>query len=158
DYTQNGIPLPLIRRKALEQEHYAIALQIVAATPKACSCNIMLGSKLGLSLNLERAPDETFVIYPEDGPLVHANHWVSPVALMKLQERGMAISPDSLYRDVRVRQALQSAGTLLSIDDLKQAFGDRHATPFSVCRPLRDGGQGHPTCTTATLVMDPVKG
>ena len=158
DYTQPGIPLPLIRRKALEQEHYAVALQIVAATPKACSCNVMLGSSLGLSMNLECAPDETFVLVPEDGLLVHANHWNSAVALGKLQETGLLTSPESLYRDQRVRQSLQSAGRLLTMEHLKQAFDDRHASPYSVCRPPRMGGQGYSSSTTATLLMEPATG
>lgn len=158
DYTQSGIPLPLVRRKALEQEHYAVALQIVAATPKACSCNVMLGTSLGLSVNLECAPDETFLQYPEDGLLVHANHWSTRVALGKLRETGMATSPESPYRDVRVLQALRSAGPLVGLDHLKQAFDDRHASPYSVCRPPRMGGQGYPSSTTATLLMEPAAG
>ncbi|SSW67469.1 C45 family autoproteolytic acyltransferase/hydolase [Achromobacter agilis] len=158
DYQQNGVPLPLVRRKALEQEHYALALQAVTATPKACSCNLILGTQLGFALSLECAPDETFLVYPEDGLLVHANHWVSPVALGKLKETGIAGSPESLYRDQRVRQHLAAAGRSLGTRDLKAAFADTHATPFSVCRPGRVSAQGYPSCTTATLIMEPAAG
>jgi hypothetical protein len=35
--------------------------------------------------------------------LVHANHWVSPTALLKLRDTGITTAPDSLYRDWRVR-------------------------------------------------------
>ncbi len=158
DYQQDGVPLPLVRRKALEQEHYALALQIVTGTPKACSCNLILGTQLGLALSLECAPDETFLVYPEDGLLVHANHWTSPVALGKLKETGIASSPESLYRDQRVRQHLTTAGHKLGTSDLKAAFADTHATPFSVCRPGRVSAQGYPSCTTATLIMEPAAG
>ncbi|WP_171962041.1 C45 family autoproteolytic acyltransferase/hydolase [Bordetella trematum] len=158
DFQQTGVPLPLIRRKALEQAHFAMALQIVAATPKACSCNVLLGSSLGLSLSLECAPDETFLLYPRQGLLVHANHWVNPVARGKLAETGVQTSPDSLYRDVRVQASLQAAGDKLTLADLKHAFGDEHATPYSVCRPPRPGGQGYESCTTATLLMEPATG
>lgn len=158
DYQQDGVPLPLVRRKALEQEHYALALQTITATAKACSCNLILGTKLGLALSLECAPDETFLVYPEDGLLVHANHWISPVALGKLKETGIAGSPESLYRDQRVRQHLSAAGRRLGAQDLKAAFADTHATPFSVCRPGRVSAQGYPSCTTATLIMEPAAG
>lgn len=158
DYLQDGIPLPLVRRKALEQEHYALALQVVTNTAKACSCNLILGTKLGFALSLECAPDETFLVYPEDDLIVHANHWTSPVALGKLKETGVAGSPDSLYRDQRVRQHLLAAGDKLGTADLKAAFADTHATPFSVCRPARHSAQGYPSCTTATLIMEPAAG
>lgn len=158
DFRQNGLPLPLIRRKALEQDHYALALQIVVSTPKACSCNVLLGTQLGLAVNVECAPDEAFLIYPQDNLAIHANHWVNPVALGKLRDTGMATSPESVYRDVRVRQSLEAAGALLTTSDLKHAFDDRHASPFSVCRPPRQGGQGYPSCTTATLIMEPAAG
>lgn len=158
DYQQEGIPLPLVRRKALEQEHYALALQIVTNTPKACSCNLILGTKLGFALSLECAPDETFLIYPENDLIVHANHWTSPVALGKLKETGLAGSPESLYRDQRVRQHLLAAGNRLGTQDLKAAFADTHATPFSVCRPARFSAQGYSSCTTATLIMEPAVG
>lgn len=158
DYQQDGVPLPLVRRKALEQEHYALALQIVTGTPKACSCNLILGTRLGLALSLECAPDETFLVYPEDGLLIHANHWISPVALGKLKETGIASSPESLYRDQRVRQHLSAAGSKLGVQDLKAAFADTHATPFSVCRPGRVSAQGYASCTTATLIMEPAAG
>ncbi|MGB3430455.1 C45 family autoproteolytic acyltransferase/hydolase [Achromobacter sp.] len=158
DYQQDGVPLPLVRRKALEQEHYALALQIVTGTAKACSCNLILGTQLGLALSLECAPDETFLVYPEDGLLVHANHWTSPVALGKLKETGIAGSPESLYRDQRVRQRLSAAGRKLGVQDLKAAFADTHATPFSVCRPGRVSAQGYASCTTATLIMEPATG
>lgn len=158
DYSQNGIPLPLVRRKALEQEHYAIALQIIAATPKACSCNIMLGSSLGLSINLECAPDETFLQYPDGDLLVHANHWTSAIALSKLKETGIKTSPDSLYRDIRLRQTLMAVSRPIELDDLKQALGDSHASPYSLCRPPRMSNQGYQSSTTATLLMEPESG
>ena len=44
DFTQPGVPLALIRRKALEQEHLAFAIKAVATTPKACSNNMLLST------------------------------------------------------------------------------------------------------------------
>lgn len=156
DYSQPGIPLPLIRRKALEQDHFAKAVQVIYAAPKACSCNLLLGSKLGTAINLECAPDETFVIYPENGLAVHANHWVSDAALAKLKETGVPGSPDSIFRYMRMKELLD--GPSLSTDDLKAAFADTLGTPYSVCRPPRASNKGYHSSTTATLIMDPEAG
>jgi hypothetical protein len=154
DYRQSGIPLVLIRRKALEQRHFAMAVRAVATTPKACSNNMMLSTAEGFAIDFECAPDEVFPIYPTDGLIVHANHWVSPVALAKLKDVGLL--GDSFYRDWRV-QKLLGAGKI-SPDDLKAAFFDDFAAPFAVCRPVLPNSAGDLSATVAMIIMDPAAG
>ncbi|WP_374649952.1 C45 family autoproteolytic acyltransferase/hydolase [Dongia sp.] len=150
DYRQSGIPLVLIRRKVLEQRHFAMAVRAVAATPKACSNNMMLSTAEGFTVDFECAPDEAFPIYPTDGLIVHANHWVSPVALAKLKDVGLL--GDSFYRDWRVRKLLGTGR--ISPDDLKAAFFDDFASPFAVCRPVLPNSAGDLSATVAMIVMD----
>jgi isopenicillin-N N-acyltransferase like protein len=159
DYTQSGVPLAMIRRKVLEQEHLALAIRAVATTPKACANNMMLSHADGFAIDLECAPDESFPLYPEDGLLVHANHFVNNAALSKLRDTGIVASPDSYYRDVRVREKLQSHAAGLTPDDLKQAFFDDFGKPYSVCRPPRPGVTDDDlTATVAMIVMEPAAG
>ena len=106
DFAQSGVPLPLIRRKVLEQQHLALAIEAVVATPKACSNNMILSTADGFAVDLECAPDEAFPLHAERGRIVHANHWLSPIALSKLKDTGLASVPDSLYRDRRVMDLL----------------------------------------------------
>ena len=154
DYRQSGIPLVLIRRKVLEQRHFAMAVRAVAATPKACSNNMMLSTAEGFGIDFECAPDEAFPIYPSDGLIVHANHWVSPVALAKLKDAGLL--GDSFYRDWRVRKLLGD-GKILP-DDLKAAFFDDFAAPFAVCRPVLPNSAGDLSATVAMIIMDTTSG
>jgi isopenicillin-N N-acyltransferase-like protein len=154
DYQKNGVPLVLIRRKVLEQKHFAMALRVVAATPKTCSNNMMVSSAEGYAVNFECAPDEVFPIYPADGLLVHANHWVSPVALSKLKDAGLL--GDSFYRDKRVEKLLSARK--LTPDDLKAAFFDDFAAPFAVCRPVLPNSAGDLSATVAMIVMDAKEG
>ncbi|MBP0587597.1 hypothetical protein J8J22_21285, partial [Mycobacterium tuberculosis] len=91
----------LIRRKALEQAHFALAMRAVAGTPKACSNNMILSTGAGFAIDLECAPDEVFHILPANGFVVHANHWVSPVALSTPRDTGLPHVPESPYRDWR---------------------------------------------------------
>jgi isopenicillin-N N-acyltransferase like protein len=158
DYRQTGVPLALIRRKVLEQQHFALAIRTVATTPKSCSNNMMLSHVDGVAIDLECAPDESFPLYPTDGLLVHANHFVSPVALSKLKESGIDQSPDSYYRDLRVRQLLEEAGRALTREDLKAAFFDDFGTPYSVCRPPRLNTTNDLSATVAMVVMEPAEG
>ncbi len=155
DYSQTGVPLALIRRKVLEQAHFALAVQTVATTPKSCSNNMMLSHVDGVCLDFECAPDESFLIGPSDGLLVHANHFVSAAALSKLRDTGLADSPCSSYRDLRVRQLLDAGRKQLVPDDLKHALFDHFGSPYAVCRPPRPGSDGHLTATVAMLVMQP---
>jgi len=149
------VPLVLIRRKVLEQRHFAMAVRAVAATPKTCSNNMMLSTAEGFAIDFECAPDEVFPIYPQDGMLVHANHWVSPVALAKLKDVGLL--GDSFYRDWRVQKLLSArlqGGGKISPDDLKAAFFDDFATPFAVCRPVLPNSAGDLSATVAMIIMD----
>jgi isopenicillin-N N-acyltransferase-like protein len=157
DYRHDGVPLPLIRRTILEQRHMALAMRAVAVTPKACSNNMMLSHKDGFAIDFECAPREVFPLFPENGLMVHANHWVSPVALAKLQERALAGSPDSLYRDWRVRRYLEACGKP-GIADVKAALFDDFGSPYAVCRPPRSGSKHGLSATVAMIVMEPAAG
>lgn len=157
DHRQVGVPLVCIRRKVLEQSHVASAFRAVAATPKACSNNMMVATAEGFALNFECAPNEAFLIYPDDGVIVHANHFVSPVALGKLRDHGALRFPDTLYRDWRVRKLLgEKSG--LTMDDLKSALADSFAAPFAVCRPAAPTPDGETMATVASIVMLPGEG
>ncbi len=158
DFTQVGVPLALIRRKVLEQEHLAYAIKAVATTPKACSNNMMLSTVKGFAIDFECAPDEAFPIYPSEGLIVHANHWVGHVALTKLRDTGIPRVPESFYRDWRVKKLLDEAGEKLSVADLKHAFFDDFLTPHSVCRPPRLNDAGNLSATVAMVIMEPAKG
>jgi hypothetical protein len=158
DFTQAGVPLALIRRKVLEQEHFAMAMKAVATTPKACSNNMMLSTVAGFAIDFECAPDEAFPIYPADGLIVHANHWVGQIALTKITDTGTPRVPESFYRDWRVRKLLDEAGRKLTVSDLKEAFFDDFLTPYAVCRPPRPNETGNLSATVAMVVMQPAKG
>jgi len=158
DYRQSGVPLPLVRRKALEAEHFADAIKYVATTPKSASNNMLMSRADGFVINFECAPDEAFATFPEDGLLVHANHWTSQAALAKLKETGIAGTPDSYFRAWRARQVLEERGRSLTVGDLKAALLDDRDSPNGVCQPPAPYGRGDIGATVATIIMDPAEG
>jgi isopenicillin-N N-acyltransferase like protein len=161
DYRRAGVPLALIRRKVLEQAHLALALRIAYCTPKSGSNNIIIShAASGLVYDFECAPDETFMVEPQKGVLVHANHWLSPIALTKLQERGLADAPSSFYREVRAREALAAKAGDVTVDDVMAVMLDDFETPWSICYPPRPSSPTDPSiyATVATLVMRPILG
>ncbi|MES3000816.1 MAG: C45 family peptidase [Pseudomonadota bacterium] len=158
DFTQLGVPLSLVRRKVLEQTHFSLAMKAVATTPKSCSNNIMLGMAQGFGIDFECTTNESFPIYPgADNLIVHANHWMSPVALVKLVDRGIANSPDSHYRDWRVRKLLNQK-ELIDRQDLRKAFFDDFGGQYAVCRPPRIGSHDNLSASVAMVIMEPAVG
>lgn len=158
DYREIGIPLPFIRRRALEAAHFADAVRVVAITPKSGSNNMILSTAEGFAVDLECAPDEAFSIYPDNDLIVHANHWQSTVALSKLRETGVKDVPDSFYRDYRVKRRLMKSQGNITVADLKDALFDEFAWPLSVCRPpIRKEG-GNISATVAMIIFEPAAG
>ncbi len=158
DYRQLGVPLALIRRKVLEQRQLAAAMRAVYVTPKSAANNMIVSQANGVAIDFECAPDETFQVHPERGLIVHANHFQSPVALSKLKDTGIANTPDSLYRDIRVRGLVAPHLGAVTREVVKEALFDDFETPWSVCRPPRKNLSNNLSATVAMIVMEPMLG
>jgi isopenicillin-N N-acyltransferase like protein len=158
DYRQAGVPLALIRRKVLECEQLALAMRTVYCTRKSAANNMIVSHRDGVAIDFECAPNESFQVHPERGLLVHANHFVSPVALGKLRDTGIANTPDSLYRDIRVRGLLEPHIGSITLDTVKTALFDNFAEPWSVCRPPRRNLSNNLSATVAMILMEPANG
>ncbi|WP_439596211.1 C45 family autoproteolytic acyltransferase/hydolase [Falsiroseomonas sp.] len=158
DYRSAGVPLALIRRKALMAGQLAVAMHAVYTTAKSASNNMIVSHAGGIAIDFECAPDESFQVHPDNGLLVHANHWVSPVALSKLRDTGILATPDSLYRDLRVRDLLAPLRGRITVEDVKAALFDDYQSPWSVCRPPRPNLSNNLSATVAQVVMVPAEG
>ena len=158
DYLRLGVPLALLRRKALEQQQLALAMRIIYCTPKSAANNVMVSHVGGIAIDFECAPDETFQIHPQRGVIVHANHFQSATALSKIKDMGVVNTPDSLYRDLRVRQLVEPHIGHLTRDHIKEALFDDFESPWSVCRPPRPNSSSNLSATVAMVVMEPALG
>lgn len=159
DFRERGAaPLGLIRRKMLEADGMAAAMGKLWAKDRYCSNNLMLSDAAGEAVDLECAPDEIFWITPTDGLLVHANHWVSPVAQAKVRDLGLRNSPDSIYRQRRVFASLQAKAGRIGLEDIKSALFDVFGAPHAVLRSPKPGSFDSISATVATTIMDPGAG
>lgn len=155
DFREAGqAPLGLIRRKLLEAPSYAAALLRLWEKSRYCSNNLMISDAGGEAVNLECAPDEIFWTLPENGILVHANHWICPIARTKLRDLGVRNGPDSLYRQRRTMAALQAAAGRIDIDVLKAVLVDEYGKPDSVLRTPKPASFDSISATVATTLMD----
>lgn len=159
DDGRGGVPLSFVRRKILQSASFVDAASAILDTPISFSNNVMLSWAAGEAVNFEKTPVEAFWLTADEGVLVHTNHFVSPGALAKVEDRGLSTSPDSLYRMKRVANALKAERGRLTVEHFKRAFADRFGWPHSVCRPPTVGGVGGAAVSTvATVIMDVTAG
>lgn len=152
------VPLVLVRRKMLESTNICNAMKVLWASRRFCANNLMLAQAQGEAVDLECAPDEIFWITPEDGLLVHANHWISPPARAKLFDKGLAANPDSIYRQRRVEAMLARAGGSVDWDTVKRILADDFAAPDGVLRSPKPASFDSISATVATTLMEPESG
>lgn len=159
DYQSSArVPLVLLRRKMLEAENICAALKTAWTTPRYCSNNLMLTQGNDEAINLECAPDEIFWLQAQQGLLVHANHWLCPVARGKLRDTGLSMTPDSLYRQRRVEQALKPLLGTITWDHIKTVLADDFAKPDGVLRFPKPSSFNSISATVATTLMEPANG
>ena len=154
DFNPKGVPAPFIRRKILMSSNFHDAMAAIIRVERSFSINVMVSDGAGGAINFETTPEKLFWIRAENGLLVHSNHFKSPGALATLQDLALYVTPDTLYRDVRVREHLEGRHGNIVIDDFKDALADKYGAPYSVCRDAAEGPGGESAATLATVVMD----
>jgi isopenicillin-N N-acyltransferase-like protein len=152
------VPLVLVRRKMLEASNLCNAMKVLWASRRFCSNNLMLAQAQGEAVDLECSPDEIFWITPENGLLVHANHWISAPARAKLFDKGLAANPDSIYRQRRVQDGLARAAGGIDWAAVKRILADDFAAPDGVLRSPKPASFDSISATVATTLMEPESG
>lgn len=128
------------------------ALGAFLSSPRVCSSNILIGQSEGEILNLELSPEQHQILLPQDGIVCHANHMKHPASLPSRMEW---ISPNTLYRDIRVERVLRKAAPAIALKDITAALTDHYSHPFSVCRhPDPELPEARRTSTVAAIVLD----
>lgn len=153
-----GVPNPLIRRRLLQSPTLAGAIDAVLNTRISFSHSLMLSHSAGVAVNLEVTRDEAFWLQPENGILVHANHFKCPVARSKVLDIGLQRCPESLYRDQRVLDHMMEHRGDITVDTLKEGFADTFGAPDAVLRTPKARPGGNLSGTVATLIMDSTAG
>ena len=149
-----GMPVSVIRRRMLRHASMAKAAHEVFTAPRSYSINHLLAASGGGAIDLEAAPRDVFWVVPEDGVLVHSNHFLDPRASVTVRDDGPRKNPSTLYRHLRVRQHLTERSGSVTVSDMRAAFSDHFGWPESVCSHPKHENDAHPTGTVASIVMD----
>lgn len=153
-----GTPNPLIRRRLLSSAQFAGAIDAVLNADISFSHSLTLSHREGVATTLEVTPEQNFWLMPENGLLVHANHFKCPVARARVEDTGLRRCPESLYRDQRVTDYLGARAGAIDTETFKAAFADRFGSPDAVLRTPKARPGGNLSGTVATIIMDTTAG
>ncbi len=131
-----GVPQPFIRRRVLEAATFPAALHVIFGVRQHIAANLLLTHRDGFAINLETTPERHGWLYPDDGILVHGNHFQAflPAAMAATYRPSSA---DSLYRVPRLAEALRAARNEDSSAGARKVIAaglrDHFGQPESVC-------------------------
>lgn len=156
---EGGVPYHIVLRRLLDATSLDAALKAIYLPRRALSANYLLADARGLACNAETQPgggEAVRLLLPEQGLLVHANHFLDPgFAREDLRVRQ---SPSSQLRNWVLRERLRRGGPV-SLERAMQALSDDRNAPYGVSAypdPVRRPLERY--CTLASLVMDPAAG
>ena len=123
-------PFHLRCREILDATRYDSALESIIATPHACSANYIVGHGDGEVIDIETSPNRTDYIYPRDGIVTHANHFMTSGFESRMERQ----FPDSLYRANRLHRLLEHQRGEIDAATIESSLRDHFGRPASICR------------------------
>ncbi len=152
---EKGIPTTFIRRKALGQEKYYDVLGAIIHTPRSFSAHYLVATAEGDgdAVDIETTPDQAYFLFPENGWVTHANHFMGKgPGYVGALWTGVE---NSLYRDRRAGRLLGKEAGKIGIHNIQNVLRDHFGYPRSICRHLdEEEAEKYRWRTNASVIMD----
>ena len=136
----------ILRAQSLEE-----AVKIIAQDERPCSANFLLGRAGEGAVNVEAAPRGVLALWPEDGLLIHTNHFLDPEALGVIEPPNER-EEHSIHRLKRTQKLLCEKPTL-TLDDLRECLCDHEGHPYGICRHIDEKEPPHERYQTVVSVL-----
>lgn len=131
-----GVPQAFIRRRVLNSAGLLEAMRVLKQAPQHIASNALVTHHDHFSIDVETTPGAHGWMYPEDGLLVHGNHYQAFMP-PQLSADYRPSSIDSLFRVPRLREGLlacREAGNTEEVRSLiRAALSDHLGHPKSIC-------------------------
>jgi len=153
DWSRLSKPFHVRCYEILRARDLATATQVVTGERRACSTNYVIAQAPDCVVDIEAAPNETRILSPDNGFLVHTNHFLDPDALGVVEppREGWSSTCDRLNR---LRELL-GAKHPVGVEDIQSYLGDHETHPHSVCcHENLDLRPGQHYRTVTSVVMD----
>ena len=141
DKDGEGIPYHILLRGVLEAKTMADATRSAVAHPRVGSGNFLIADSEGEAIDLEVVPEDFGYLLPENGIIVHSNHFLTDVPVY---DRRKAFSALTLLRPERAKHLLADKVADHSVEeqDIRKVFRDHYSYPNGICRHV-DNRDGH---------------
>lgn len=126
-----GVPRLAIARAILSARNFNDALAIALRPERASSYNNIVSSGDGRIVSVEASASDHELIFPEDGWLVHTNHYTHP--RMRQYEQDPNKIAGSVSRYERARSLMQNRAGPVTLPLLKTFLSDHQSAPVSLC-------------------------
>ena len=150
-----GLPSPFWRRQILREENISKAVEAALRPPKVGSTNLMISHRDGFAINIESQPNTARWLYPEDGWMVHSNHYLGEVPV-ELTDT-YTPSGDSLVRYGRARRHFELVRKQRGIgfSDIAAMLRDHFGDGLGICTHSDPEAAAHERWqTVATAITD----
>jgi isopenicillin-N N-acyltransferase-like protein len=127
-----GIPRLLIARALLCATSLEEAVSIALHPDRASSYNNLISTRSGKMVSVEASATDHELLDPQDGWLVHTNHYTHP--RMKQYERTPDHMATSVSRYDRARALMQARPGPATLPMLKGFLTDHDSSPAALCR------------------------
>jgi len=155
--SQVGLPIHVLMRGILNSERLGDAVGKIVSTNRGSANNCLIAHRSGAAIDFEMGPQDYDFLYPQNGILVHTNHFTSD--RMKPLETNISQFPDTLVRYDRAHRKMQLAAGRIDIEDFKEILKDHFNLPDAICRhpDVRDPELEHAQ-TIASVIMNLTEG
>lgn len=148
-----GVPFHVILRGVLNAESMAAAVGAVTKPHRASAGNYLIGHTEGMVINIEAAPDDINIIYPESGTIVHTNHFLGNNP--KINDLIPSLWPYSITRYARASSLFNAERGRINIETIKSVLRDHFDHPLSICTHVdNEPPNESPAQTNASLIFD----
>lgn len=154
-----GVPFHVRCWKALQASSLHGAAALLRDTPSSCSANFVLGQAQGVGgeiVDLETSPVGTAELRPENGVLVHANHFHQGESL-GIWQPFIEGRTSTFEREARMSTLLSERrdGDKMELENLQSFLRDHEGRPTSLCRhPELELPEERRYVTVVSVLMD----
>ena len=156
DLGEPGIPYHVMLRAILDCETVSDALTVLQGGVRSSSANYLVAHRDGIALDVEAAPGDfsrLFLSFPQDGVLLHTNHFLSP--RFDAKDVSLWVMPDSPIRLDRLRALLAAGGAKPSLEVFRAVLSDHANYPSGICcHPDPRSNPFDQGATVASVLMD----
>jgi isopenicillin-N N-acyltransferase-like protein len=148
-----GLPVHVLLRMILDTRNTAEAMSLIKSCSRGGASHFLIGDDSGHLKGLELTPDEVAEIEPQDGAVIHTNHYCDA----KLAEKDVGrlqMMPSTTDRLDRACSIINGRNDW-NPEHLVKLFTDHDKYPASICRHVnKSDPQYLHTMTVASCIID----